>query len=156
MDPFSILAGTAGLLDVSIRVIQYLKQVEESAGKVEEDITALSQEINTLIIVNDSIETLWLANYEAVPGSPFEDTTDVEDLWRKLASLLDECRKTAQNLEVLLIEVIGKSGPKVSGKWDGIKKQLRKESKERDYVDVRHRLSSYQAGLQMLLSALSV
>jgi len=156
MDPFTILAGTAGLLDVSIRVIQYLKQVEESAGKVEEDITALSQEINTLVVVNDSIERLWLANHEAAPVSPFEETTVVKDLWRKLASLLNECRETAQKLEVLLIKVVGKSGPKVSGKWDGIRKQLRKESKERDYVDIRHRISSYQAGLQMLLSALSV
>jgi hypothetical protein len=156
MDPFSILAGTAGLLDVSFRVIQYLKRIEESAGKVEEDITVLFQEINTLITVNESIEALWVANHDAAPGSLFQETADVEDLWKKLASLLQECQETAQKLQVLLKEVIGKNGPKVSGKWDGIKKQLKKDSKERDYMDVRHRLSGYQAGIQMLLSALSV
>lgn len=156
MDPFSILAGTTGLLDVSFRAIQYLKRLEESAGKVEEEISALSQEIHTLIIVNESIEALWEANHDCTPGSPFEETTEAENLWRQLASLLQKCRDTAQMMEVLLKEVIGKHGPKVTGKLDGIKKQLRKESKEKEYVDVRHHLSSYQAGLQMLLSALSV
>jgi hypothetical protein len=44
MDPFSILNGTAGLLDISCRVIGYLKQVEESSGRVDAEIAALSQE----------------------------------------------------------------------------------------------------------------
>jgi hypothetical protein len=62
-----------------------------------------------------------------------------------------------QKLEALLKEVIGKIGPKVMGKFDGIKKQLRKQSKDQDYMEVRHRLSNYQAaGLQMLLIAVSV
>ncbi|OCL06656.1 tetratricopeptide repeat domain-containing protein [Glonium stellatum] len=155
-DPFSIIAGTAGLLDISFRLIGYLRQVEESAGKIEEEITALTQEINALITVNDAIDALWRDNHDATPAPPFEGTVNPEDLWRKLASLLQECRDTAQKLEILLKEVIGKNGPKVSGKFDGIKKQLRKQSKDRDYIDVRHRLSSYQAGLQMLLSALNV
>lgn len=156
MDPFSILVGTAGLLDVSFRVIGYLKEVEESAGKVEDEITALSQEINTLITVDEAIDALWRANHDAVSGTPFMEKADAEDLWKKLASLLEECRETTQKLETLLKEVIGKKGPHVTGKIDGIKKQLRRQSREKDYMDVRHRLSSYQAGLQMLLSALSV
>jgi predicted AAA+ superfamily ATPase len=156
MDPFSILAGTAGLLDVSFRVIGYLKQVEEAAGKVEEEIAALSQEINALITVNDSIEALWRSNHDPAPVSPLEEGADVKDLWGKLASLLQECRDTVQKLEALLKEVVGKNGPKVTGKLDGIKKQLRKQSKDQDYMEVRHRLSNYQAGLQMLLIAVSV
>jgi len=109
MDPFSILTGTAGLLDVSFRVIGYLKQVEEEAGTVEEEIAALSQEINALITVHDSIEALWRSNHDAAPVSPLEEGADVEDLWGKLASLLQECRDTVQKLEALLKEVIGKN-----------------------------------------------
>ena len=91
MDPFSILTGTAGLLDVSFRVIGYLKQVEEEAGTVEEEIAALSQEINALITVHDSIEALWRSNHDAAPVSPLEEGADVEELWGNLASLLQEC-----------------------------------------------------------------
>jgi hypothetical protein len=61
-----------------------------------------------------------------------------------------------QKLEALLKEVIGKNGPKVTGKFGGIKKHLRKQSKDQYYMEVRHRLSNYQAGLQMLLIAVSV
>jgi hypothetical protein len=156
MDPFSILVGTAGLLDVSFRVVGYLKQVEESAGRIEAEITALSQEINTLITVNDAVDALWLANHDATLGSPFEEAADTEDLWKRLANLLKECRDTVEKLEALLKDVVGRDGPKVSGKLDGIKKQLRRQSKDKDYADVRLRLSSYQAGIQMLLSAISV
>jgi hypothetical protein len=59
MDPLSILTETVGLLDVSIRVIGYLKHLEEFANKVEEEIAALFQEINALIEVNNRIEVLW-------------------------------------------------------------------------------------------------
>jgi flagellar capping protein FliD len=156
MDPFSILVGTAGLLDVSFRVISYLKQVEDSAGKIEGEITALSQEINNLITVNDAVDALWRANHDATPGLPFEEAANTEDLWKKLASLLRECRDTVERLEDLLKDVVGKDGSRVSGKIDGIKKTLRRQSKDKDYTDVRHRLSSYQAGLQMLLSAITV
>jgi hypothetical protein len=90
MDPFSIITGTAGLLDGSFRVVAYPKQVEQAARKVEE-IAALSQEINALITVNDSIEALWRSNHDAAPVSPLEEGADVEDLWGKLASLLQEC-----------------------------------------------------------------
>ena len=156
MDPFSILVGTAGLLDISFRVIGYLKEAEERAGRVDAEITALSQEINTLITVNDAVDALWLANHDATPASPFDEAADTEDLWKKLGNLLQECRHTVEKLEALLKAVVGSNGPKISGKLDGIKKQLRRQSKDKDYADVRLRLSSYQAGLQMLLSAISV
>lgn len=52
--------------------------------------------------------------------------------------------------------LLERKGPKVSGKWDGIKKQLRRDSREKDWTEVRRCLSTYQAALQMLFSALSV
>jgi hypothetical protein len=156
MDPFSILIGTAGLLDISFRVIGYLKQVEESACNVDAEIAALSQEINALINVNDAIDALWLANRDATRASPIEEAAATEDLWKKVGNLLKECRDAVEKLEALLKDVVGRNGLKVSGKLDGLKKQLRRQSKDKEYGDVRLRLSSYQAGLQMLLSAISV
>jgi hypothetical protein len=156
MDPFSILRGSAGLLDTSIRVFTFLKQVQEGAGTVDEEIIALTQEINTLITVNDAVDALWQANHDSTPVSLFEEAAETEELWKKLGNLLQSCRDTVERLEALLKEVVGKNGPNVSGKLDGIKKQLRRQSRDKDYAEVRLRLSSYQAGLQMLLSAISV
>ena len=68
MDPFSIITGTAGLIDISTRIIKYLKDIEEAAGTVDEEISSLSQEIDSLVSINASIEKLWLATREIVPS----------------------------------------------------------------------------------------
>ena len=153
MDPFSIITGTAGLLDISIRLISYLKGVEEAAGKVDEEIAGLSREIESLISVNDSIESLWLQTRENFPGVSFKDAA--EDTWKKLGGLLQDCRVEANKLEQLLKEVVGKNGSKVTGKWDGIKKHLRREAKDGDYQQVRSRLSYHRDAIQILLGTLN-
>jgi hypothetical protein len=156
MDPISILAGTVGLLDVSFRVIGYLRNIEKSAGKVEEETTALSQEIDNIITIVESVDRLWRSNQDAPPGSPYQEKDEAENLWKIVRSLLEECREAALKLEVLLNAVVGKNGAKVTGKFDGIRKYLRRESKEKDYAEVRRRLSSCQAGIRMMLSALGM
>ena len=155
MDPFSIIAGTAGLLDVSVRLIAYLKEVEEAAGKVDEEISNLSHEIDSLVSVNDSIEHLWLATHGSVPGVSSEDAAHVEDSWKRLGCLLQDCRVEARKLEKYLEEVVGKHGSKVTGKWDGIKKHLRRHAKDEDYQQVRDRLSNHRDGIQILLGTLN-
>jgi hypothetical protein len=68
-DPFSILVGTAGLLDVLIRAAAYLADVHEAAGKVEEDIAFLSRDIQALTSVNESIGILWESYKGAATGT---------------------------------------------------------------------------------------
>lgn len=155
MDPFSILAGTAGLLDVTIRLISYLKEVNEAAGKVDEEIASLSAEINSLATVNDSIEELWLNTCEDLPGISFKDTAYVEDTWKKLGGLLQDCRREAKHLEQYLKDIVGKNGPTVTGKWDGIKKYLRRQAKDEEYQKVRDRLSRHRDVIQILLGTLN-
>jgi flagellar capping protein FliD len=155
MDPFSILVGTAGLLDISIRLISYLKDVEEAAGKVDEEIRSLSKEINSLATVNESIEHLWLRTRESVPGVSFKDAAYVGDTWKKLGGLLQDCRDKAKKLEQYLKEIVGKNGPNVTGKWDGIKKHLRRQAKDGEYQQVRDRLSRHRDVIQILLGTLN-
>ena len=50
-DPFSILAGSAGLLDVLWRVGIYIRTTVESAGRIEEELDGLSREIQSLISI---------------------------------------------------------------------------------------------------------
>jgi hypothetical protein len=159
MDPFTIITGTVGLLDVCLRLVSYLKDVQESAGKVEEEIAALLSEIDALLSVHRSLKDFWDAKYKAVPGllASKKDEIRVDGLWKEVATNLRECRTTVDKLEVLLKEIIGKDGnAKVSGKIDGIRKQLRKQSKDPEFLRVRQRLSNSQGSLQMLLTALNL
>ena len=55
-DPFSIIAGTAGLADVCIRLTKFLKHASNGFQKVDEDLEDLSKEITSLRAVSDLIK----------------------------------------------------------------------------------------------------
>lgn len=57
---------------------------------------------------------------------------------------------------LLVEEVVGKDGMAVQGKRDGIKKVLRKQSKDGEIQEIRVQISNYQNSLQLTLSALNM
>ncbi|KAL8712638.1 MAG: hypothetical protein Q9220_003169 [cf. Caloplaca sp. 1 TL-2023] len=155
-DPFSIAAGTAGLLDICWRAASYLKSVNSSRGKIEQDLTLLLREVDTVISVNTSIHALWNAQKTHVAVQPVPGAHQITDLWRNTGVVLDGCRLTMGKLEQLVKEIIGKAGPEVTGKRDGIKKVLRKQSKDKEVDEVRQQLVNYKSSLQILLTALTL
>ena len=156
VDPFSIIVGAAGLIDVCWRVGGYLKDVEKSAGKVETEIAALSHEITSLISVNKSITQFKEIVNEAVPGTSSDTETMINTLWELVGKSTEGCMATVVELKELLEEIIGEKGPKVVNKVDGIMKSIRRQSKDVGLAQFHHRLSGYQASLITLLSALNV
>jgi hypothetical protein len=155
-DPFSITVGTVQLIDVCWRVGTYLKEIEKSAGKVEEEIAALSREITSLISVNESIEKLRKATGGTVPGGLVNNEPDIQKLWALVDANTNSCRTTVQKLEELLKVIIGKNGPQVANKIDGIRKALRRQSKDGELLQINHELSKYQATLHTLLNAINM
>lgn len=59
-------------------------------------------------------------------------------------------------LALLVEEVIGKDGIEVQGKRDGIRKVLRKQSKEVEIREIRQQITSHQNSLQLTSSALNL
>jgi hypothetical protein len=156
-DPFSIVVGTAGLLDICIRASAYLVQIKEAAGKVEDDIAALSHDIQALISVNESIEYFWKRHGEATPpGTRAKDAGRVQDTWKNVGINLRDCQATVEKLGLLLHGIIGKDGPKVTGRFDGLRKALKRLSKEGDFDKLRRQLADYQSSLQLLLTTLNL
>lgn len=153
-DPFSVIAGTAGLLDVCFRIVKFLKETQAGAERIEEEITALLREVEALITVNESIKGVFVTELKPNPGPFTADSARVEGLWRNIGSNLQDCSTLVERLEVLVKEIIGKEGPKGVGKLDGFKKQLRKQSKNEEFHQLRLRLANHQSALQLLLSAL--
>jgi hypothetical protein len=47
-------------------------------------------------------------------------------------------------------------GPKLLAKLDGLRKHLRKRSKEEDFLQIRRKLSNYHSALQVVLTALNM
>jgi hypothetical protein len=149
-DPFSIIVGTAGLLDVCYRVASYLIEVQAAAGKVEGELDRLSREIESLIQVNQALE-LWARESQVFPNTSLADSQRLERLWLNVANLLRGCRETVEELDDLLKKIIGKKGSKFIGKLDGVKKVLRRQSKEKEFLELRRQLAHYHSSLQLLL-----
>lgn len=157
MDPFSIAVGTVGLADVSVRILSYLAVIREASSKIQDEITILSQEINSLLAVNESVEDFSntrrdLGSFDAPP----DDDYHVDKVWKNLALLLQQSKGTIEQLQTLLTEVVGKKGTIVAGKIDGLRKTIRRQGRDGEYMQIRQRLVNYQAGIQMLLTALNL
>ncbi|PMB73412.1 Kinesin light chain [Beauveria bassiana] len=157
MDPLSIIAGTVGVADVSIRIITFLVDIKEASDKIQDEITILSQEVSSLLAVNESIEDFFHSRHDL--GSfdeSLEEGSPAEKLWKNLAQLLQQSRVTIEQLEALLSEVVGKKGHQVTGKIDSLRKTIRRRGRDGDYMQIRQRLVNYQSGFQMLLNALNL
>ena len=147
MDPFSIVVGSVGFLDVCVRVISVIRDVYNGADRVEEAIAALKAEIDALLSVHHSLNNFWDANCKAA-HAPLEAKSHqarVDGLWKEVATNLRDCEATIVNLEGLLNRII-----------DRIRKHLRKRSRDSDFLRLRQRLANVQGSLQMLLTALNL
>ncbi|KAL8818042.1 MAG: hypothetical protein Q9223_003246 [Gallowayella weberi] len=155
-DPFSIVAGTAGVIDICWRVASYLAKVKSSATKIERNLAALSFETNALIAANESIRALWEAYSGETLDKSITDSQRIDDLWQDIDITLNGCRDVMGRLALLIEEVIGKDGFTVEGKRDGIKKVLRKQSREGEIMEIRSQINSHLNSLQLSLSALNM
>ena len=156
MDPCSIVIGVASLLDITWRVAKYLKDVQEGAGIVEGEILSLLSEIKSLDAVNRSIKHLHETEVEMLPegvnGLPHRD----QELWQNTANNLSDCQVTVERLHEILESIAGKHGEKVAGWRDGIRKQLRKQSKDGELSSIRLQISVNRQSLHISLTMLDL
>jgi hypothetical protein len=153
-DPFSIIVATAGLLDVCFRLASYLVDVKAAAAQVDGELATLSREIDSIILVNQSLGE-WARESQTLDGLTPKDSQHLQSLWQHVATMVQGCRERVEKLEALMRGISGKKGHKFLTKLDGIKKQLRKQSKEKEFVQVHRQLSTYHANLQLLLTMIS-
>ena len=153
-DPFSIIAGTAGLIDVCWRFGSYLHNLKAGAAKIEDEIAALSRDIEALRVVNETVQASHSGLQEYL-NSEVKNPEHLERLWRNVSSSLASCQLVVEELEALVIGIVGTEPPKdeskISRKLGGFKKQLRKQSKDGDFEKLRSRLSTYQTTIQLML-----
>lgn len=155
-DPFSITAGAVGIIDVCYKIGVYLYDVQKAAEGVEGEIIALSREIEDLISVNESIKEVSKQEQRIFSSHKFADQQHLKDLWQRASTLQKGCRDVLDMFEQILRDILGKDRAKVTGKIDGIRKQLRKQSKDGQLSQIRLKLSTYQDSLQTLLSVLNL
>ena len=107
-DPFSILAGAAGLADVCIRLGKFLKDANHGFRVVDQELDELLKEITSLQSVNASIEELLKRSYpERSTAQTSPNLQQVLDTnWQATNATLSSCKLVVENIEAILKDVV--------------------------------------------------
>lgn len=153
-DPFSIIAGTAGLTDVCIRFAHVLQQSRDGFQRLDEDLEELSHEIKGLQAVNDLIQR----SYEAGSATSTDpnDQKIFDNHWVATRTTLAGCRSIVEQISLLLVQILKSVGSGKHPKLDKLRKYLKQQSKEGEFIGLRQKLSAHQAALQTSLAAVNV
>lgn len=156
MDPFSIIVGTGSLIQMSLQLAKYLKGVCEAAALFEGEVGFLLHEIQDIELINGSIEQLYKTEIGSHSYGRPELTQQELQVWQTAITVLQACTGTVERLQLVLEAVVGKDGPKVTGWRDGIKKQLKKQSKDGELGQIRRKLSDHRESLDLSLTLLNL
>ncbi|KAK0115646.1 hypothetical protein ONS95_000084 [Cadophora gregata] len=156
-DPFSVLAGAAGLADVCIRLGKFLKDANHGFRVVDQELEDLLREITSLQTVNASIDELLRRSY--ADGSTTATNLNLQQIldtnWQATSSTLSNCQQIVERIETILKEVVN-SGSGKHIKRDQIRKWLKQQSREEELDTLRGKLRQYQLALQLSLSAVGI
>ena len=154
MDPFSVVVGVGSLIDLSLRLGKFLKDVHASIALYEGEIESFLGEVQDLESVNKSIAELYQTETVAIAHGHSEPQQ--LEVWQNTLKTLRSCTISVEALQTLLNEITGKTGAKVAGLRDGIKKQLKKQSKDSELIRIRQQLSSHRESLSVSLTLLNL
>lgn len=153
-DPFSILAGAAGLADVCIRLAKFLKDANDGFRLVDQELEDLSKEIASLQSVNESLNELLKRNYPE--GSTARTNPHLEKIletnFRATDNTLSSCKLIVERIEAILKDVVNAGNGKHI-KRDQVRRWLKQLSREEELKTLRARLKAHQLALQLSLSA---
>ncbi len=152
-DPFSIIAGAAGLADVCIRLTKFLKQAKDGFKKIDRDLEDLSNEVTELRSVSDLIKRSFEVDL-AGATNPSEHKI-IADQWRTTRTTLAGCQDIVESLNALIATVSGSGGPK-HAKFNNLRKYLKQQSKEEDFNALHQKLKTHHNALHISLAAVNM
>jgi len=153
-DPLSIIASTASIADICVRLASYLRNVQKATETIEDDIAALIHEVEALDAITISVQKSFKDDIFTNAGS--EDPEKENHLWKHVRQTLSNCKSTTEGLETIVVELYGKTGPAVTGFRDAVIKSHRRKNKEGDLRNCRDQLATYQNVLQILLASINM
>lgn len=154
-DPLSILTGVLGTLDVGLRFAKYLKEINEGAKEIDEDIAELLREITILNSTNSNLKEIWSKDRDlrlekakpdpispVLPGTPLSSsgatmqlTTSVQKLWVDTKTSIEDSGSIILKLENVVKSIYGDSVTS-KGTRDRFWRAIKKHGKEQDFRDI--------------------
>lgn len=148
MDP---VASAVSMVDVSVRVVKYLKGIHADSKTFEIDIQSLIHEVEAIGTVTNSIKSL---RQDSIDKEETEFSA-ISELWRKISATIVDCEKILRSLDRTIKEIYGDT-PEATGFKDGFAKVKRMRSKEAQLSSYKESLTSYHHVLDSLLKVISL
>ena len=175
MDPFSAIAGGAGLLDVCVRAGIYLANLKTSSTSVDQDLARLHNEVKTIESSYLSLKIIWESHHKSDAREVELNTEHFPGLWEAVRKNSDAAEVLVQELVTLFRKIAGNDGLEaetgsINEKSDSdkgrktlkidalknLKKVLKLQWNEAGLLNLRQRLGNCQAQLQILITALNL
>ncbi|KAL8955729.1 MAG: hypothetical protein Q9193_006527, partial [Seirophora villosa] len=126
------------------------------ADRVDEDIDALSHQIEAIKSVTTSIKSVFEDDLAHTTETVSKNSDGMRSLWQEIGNNVQSCQATLAKLFGLIQLIVGKESPKLLSKFDGLRRFLRKQAKEDEFGMLRQQLSDYHHSLQTLLTSVNM
>ncbi|KAK5635715.1 hypothetical protein RRF57_011427 [Xylaria bambusicola] len=160
-DIFSLVSATAGLLDITVRLVKYARELKRNGATIQKDLDSLIEEAGILEQVCNAVNHTYrrsvsrLQKEEQEENSYGQSIDATQDLWQDLARMVSHCRLIVQRIYDILGD-IGQPPPKsLPKRVDNLVRVHRKRSKEEDLRQCRSELSLYQGSMQLVLAIIN-
>lgn len=149
-DPFSIIAGTVGVVDVAVKVVKFINKTKKGADTVDGDLQELVAEIeslrNTSAVVRDAFEK------DLKDGNTKRDGPTART-WSAVSTALIDCNAALTDMDVTLARMKGDDG---SSTFDRLKRHRRKLAQDEEFMQLYRKLDKGHHRLQTALLALGM
>ncbi len=165
MDPFSVVVGTYSVVDISTRLVRFLRSFKDSVAGTKDELESLEHEINSIQSISESIKDSFEDEVKNCSGVSVADPTKAESLWRNVSNTLRSCERRLGDLAEILQHVAGEKSEdngkgnkdhKYTATFESWKLQLRKNSKSAKIGQIQSDLVGYKHTLSLSLTLIGV
>lgn len=167
MEPFSTIGAAVGLVDVCVRLVTCVRQVQKESKSIQQELQDLDTEIEDLKALCATLDGVVGpapsrgASSAALPLPDGKETAVSSELWARMTVTVKSCRSTLDDMEELVVQIYGDVlndktlRGRISGKVDNLKTVRRKHGCKDDLQNARKKLKTNISTLQLLFGAVS-
>ena len=149
-DPFSIIAGTIGVVDVAVRLIRFIDKTKKGADSVDGDLQDLVTEIENLKYTSEVIHDAFERDMKQ--GNTTKDNSTA-GTWLAASNALADCNVALSGMDNALVKMMGENG---STRFDRLRRHFRRLAQDEEFGHLRQRLDKGHHRLQTLLLTLNM
>ena len=151
MDPFSIAAGSAGLVTLCVQCSTCLYEVYKGTEQVDANVTTFCNEIDNLAQTLDALSTNFKHPRTLAVIKAAHQSYDGK-LWANVGRLLQSCRRTMETFKIIIQKLNRDTG----GILRKPIKQLRLRLQSDEITALRGQIQSHSLMMQITLQSISM